>query len=72
MMGTKQQTAAKDACRAHTDLNVFYSIIAILEGGTIGADSFRDGERIITICKSASAKCLKRYDAALAKIGEKP
>lgn len=55
-----------EASRAHCDLNIFYGVIALLEGGTISADADADKERIIAICRSASAKCLRRHDDAVA------
>jgi len=53
-----------EAARAHTDLNIFYAIIGVLEGGTISPNSDAAAQRIIRICKAQSAKCLLRYDHA--------
>jgi hypothetical protein len=55
-----------DAAEARCDLNIFYGVIAILEGGTVSARSYTDTQRIITICKSAAQKCLRRHDDAVA------
>lgn len=52
----------EDAAAARSDLNIFYGVIAILEGGTLSSDSDRDAQRIIEICKSASQKALGRMD----------
>jgi hypothetical protein len=59
---------AKAAAKAHTDLNVFYGVIALMEGGLMSADSQSDVQRLIASCQRASAKCLARYDAALLRL----
>lgn len=65
-MATKRlKDRIEDAAKARCDLNIFYGVIAILEGGTISADSNSGAQRIITICKSESAKCLRRMDDAI-------
>lgn len=57
----------KEAAEAHTNLNVFASVVSILEGGHLyGAASDRAAQRIIEICKAEQSKCLARYDRALA------
>lgn len=68
MMAKRKSTAdhVKQAAEAHTDLTVFYGVIALMEGGLISADSYRDADRIIRICRRAGAKCLRRYDAGIA------
>jgi hypothetical protein len=63
---TKTGEAVKAATRAHSDLNIFYGIIALLEGGTISSDSYPVADRIIAICKKHGSVCLRRYDRALA------
>lgn len=55
-----------DAAKARSDLNIFYGVIAILEGGTMSPDSYPDSERIIAICKRSAEKCLRRMDDAIA------
>jgi hypothetical protein len=67
MKVTKVGEAAKAAARAHTDLNIFYGIIQLLEGGLISSSSYPCADRIISICKKEGAKCLRRYDRALAQ-----
>jgi hypothetical protein len=54
-----------EAAKARSDLNIFYGVIAILEGGTI-TDSDQHAQRIIAICKTASQRCLVRMDRAVA------
>ena len=67
MMGnTDLAESVKAASVAHCDLNIFYAVIAILEGGTISSDSDKDAQRIIEICRSASQKALRKYDRELA------
>lgn len=61
-----REVPIKAAARAHTDLNVFHAIIKLLEGGLISSESYPNADRIITICKKEAAKCLQRYDKALA------
>lgn len=57
----------KMAAEAHTNLNVFASVVSILEGGHLyGAYSDRAAQRIIKICKSEQDKCLARFDKARA------
>jgi hypothetical protein len=65
---TKEQEAAKAAARAHTDLNIFYGIIALLESGLIGPHSYSAADRIIAICKTHGARCVAKYDRALASV----
>jgi chorismate mutase len=55
----------KEAAEAHTNLNVFASVVSILEGGHLyGATNDRAAQRIIELCKAEQAKCLVRYDRA--------
>jgi hypothetical protein len=56
----------KEAAEAHTNLNVFASIVSILEGGHLyGAASDRAAQRIVEICKAEQDKCLGRFDRAV-------
>jgi hypothetical protein len=59
----------KDACEAHCDLNLFASIIALLESGLNHAPTYRAAEQIIAICKREQTKCLNRLDHAMLKAG---
>jgi hypothetical protein len=54
-----------EAATAHTDLTMFYGVVALLEGGTVSADADPDAQRIIAICKKAAGKCLRRMDDAI-------
>lgn len=63
---------ARDAERHRSDLNILYGVIALLESGTMSVDSYEDTQAIIRRCKSASQRCLARYDRAHAKLALKP
>lgn len=52
----------EEAAIARCDLNAFYSVIAILEGGVVSSDHIADCDAIIRRCKSASQRALRRYD----------
>lgn len=55
----------KEAAEAHTNLNVFASVVSILEGGHLyGATSDRAAQRIIELCKAEQSKCLAQFDRA--------
>ncbi len=57
-----------EASAALSDLNTFYVVISILEGGHVHSNSDRAAQRIITICHSESQKRLKNYDRAVEKL----
>lgn len=59
---------AKEAARAHTDLNIFYAVITLLESGLTSSAAKADERAIIKRCKSAAQKCLNRYDRNFAAI----
>ena len=59
--------AVKAAADALSDLNAFYAIIAICEGGCFHAPSNSAVQRIITICKAESGKRLRDYDREVAR-----
>lgn len=59
---------AEEAAVARCDLYILYAVIAILEGGTVSAELYDETQKIIAICKSGSAKALRRYDRSLAKV----
>lgn len=54
----------KEAAKAHSDLNIFYGVVALLEGGTVSADAQPDDFKIIALAKRAAQRCLVRYDRA--------
>lgn len=68
MKRTKPEDSAKSAARAHTDLNIFHGIIALLEGGLVSSDSYPAADRIIEMCKREGARCLVRYDRAMTAV----
>lgn len=62
---------ATELARAHSTLNVFAGVIALLEGGTVhggrdGGD--RTAGKIIRLCEAETLRQLKRYDRHLEKI----
>lgn len=65
MKRKSRREIAKEAAQAHTDLNIFYGVIALLEGGTVSSDAQPHDFRIIRICQQAGQKCLARYDRAI-------
>lgn len=67
-MGMTAQDHAEEAAKARCDLNIFYAVIAILEGGTLSSDTHADASAIIQRCKTASQKALRRYDRHLGEI----
>ena len=57
------------AAKAHTDLNTFAAVIAILEGGVIYTSSgARLASEIIRLCRAQAVKQLRAYDAALERL----
>lgn len=51
----------KEACIAHTNLNTFACVVAILESGCVYGHS-PAAQRIIDICQAEQAKYLRAYD----------
>lgn len=56
----------KEAAVALSDLNIFYAVIALMDGGFVHAPSYAAAARIIKLCQSEAGRCLKRYDHAKA------
>ncbi len=69
-MTTARDVAIVEAAEALSDLNTFGIVVSILEGGHIHSPSYKDGQRIIDICKSAMGKRLREYDRARAKANQ--
>lgn len=60
---------AEDAARAHSNLNAWGAVVALLEGGTlIGRDTHRAQQRVIKIAQAEMQKHLAKYDRALALV----
>lgn len=57
----------KEAMNAQTNLNVFASIAAILEGGCVFGGPNKAADRIVAICKTEQQRQLRIMDAARAK-----
>jgi hypothetical protein len=66
-MSEQRAKTIRLAGQAVSDLNIFYGVVALLEGGTIHAPSHKAANRIIKICKAESAKRLAEYDRLVAK-----
>lgn len=53
------------AVKAHSDLNIFYAIIALMESSLVSPDCYGAESMVVRICRRETQKCLVRYDAAL-------
>lgn len=59
------------AARAHSDLNIFYAVIAIMEGGCVygSPGSQQAADQIIQICKCVVQRNLRTHDDAVDAAG---
>lgn len=72
-MPTKSKSdLVKEAAEAHSDLNTFYVVISIMEGGHLHSPSYAAAQRIIKICRAEAGKRLREYDRAVAKASKGP
>lgn len=55
----------KAAAKAHTDLNIFHAVIALMEGGLLSAECQTAEFEIVARCKREAGKYLDRYDTAI-------
>ncbi len=58
----------REAANAHTRLNTFYSLIAILEGGCLpgcSESASKTANQIIRLCKQEGGRQLRLYDRAV-------
>ena len=69
MAYTDKGKAMVEAAEAHSDLNIFYAIKALMENSLVTSNCHAAEARIIKICDAESAKCLRRFDAAIKKAG---
>ncbi|HEU4589391.1 MAG TPA: hypothetical protein VFS13_00670 [Steroidobacteraceae bacterium] len=60
--------AAVRAAEAHTNLNLWGSVIALLEGGLIYGGRDEAAQEIVDMCKAQQQAELKIYDSNLAKL----
>lgn len=58
-----------EAAKAHSDLNLFAAVAALMESSLVSSDCYGAESRIVRICQAEQAKCLARYDRAIAKAG---
>lgn len=60
---------AIDAVHAHTNLNTFAAVAALLESGLLyGGQSDAAANKIIAICHDEQRRLLAKYDAAIDKL----
>lgn len=69
---SKQPDFVKEAAVALSDINIFYAVIALMDGGLVHAPSHATAARIVKLCRSEGGRCLKRYDHAKACAEEVP
>jgi hypothetical protein len=62
----KNPDFVKEAANALSDLNIFYAVIALMDGGLVHSPSHAAAARIVKLCRSEGGRCLKRYDHAKA------
>lgn len=69
---TDKKERAKEAARAHTNLNTFGNIVSILEGGSVygHGSASTTASKIIVLCKSEMNKQLRIYDRHIAAIAK--
>ncbi len=71
MSDEERKRAVSAAAEAHTNLNIFASLVTILEGGHLTGANDVVGhaaqDRIIRICQSEQSRWLRKYDAAMAR-----
>lgn len=65
---------AREAARAHTSLNTFGTVVAILEGGLVygghGSTADATAAKIIKLCHAEMSKQLRIYDRHVAAIAK--
>lgn len=69
MTPKRQKQLIREAVEAHSDLNIFAAVVAILEGGTMSAGAQPDDFKLIAMSKLAQDRCLARYDRAMGLLG---
>lgn len=70
-MKRDQKAWIREAAHHHTNLCLFGSVVAIMEGGNIhGPRAQADAELIIRRCKNAMQDALYKYDNAVARAQE--
>lgn len=57
------------AAKAHTNLTMFYAIIALAESGGFYGHHSETGQ-IIKTAKRGAARCLREYDRAVAQVAQ--
>lgn len=61
-----RRKAAKAAAEARSDLNVFHSVIVLMENGMLSCPaSYAAAQKIIKICKAEAGRRLTDYERAI-------
>lgn len=71
MSETPTKQLIEDAADAHTRLNTFYAVIALMEGGLLpgGSDAANEtAQTIIGLCKDQAQLDLEEYDKTVARL----
>lgn len=69
MTYTAKGKAMIAAAAAHSDLNLFAAVAALMESSLVTSDCHGAEAKIAKICKKEQQKCLRRYDAAIKRAG---
>lgn len=69
MAYTDKGKSIKEAADAHSDLNIFAAVEALMESSLVSSACFPTEARIVKICQAEIQKCLSRYDRAVEKAG---
>lgn len=62
------KTHAEKAAQAHSNLNIYYAVIGLMEGGLLYDGRHETATRIISLCKQQAAEELAIYDAAMERL----
>lgn len=65
---TDQTVHAKKAAQAHSNLNIYHAVIALMEGGLLYDGRHKTADKIVALCKQQASKELQIYDAAIGKL----
>lgn len=66
---TKNHT--KEAARAHSTLNAFAGVVALLEGGLVYCpEAYKAADQIIKIAQKVQQRMLRKYDREVALAGD--
>jgi hypothetical protein len=66
---TKSGDKINEAARALSDLNIFAAVQVLMESSLVSPNCRAAEARIVQICRTEQAKCLKRYDRLVKEAG---